>query len=451
MGTIKFRMAVYTGAAGKYDATAPLKGNEDNFYVDDNLSDDSVNHYETDAVVELSECGMIMAVADGMGGMSAGEVASAMAVSTVQDFFAPGNVTPDMAASADKRRAYLEELVVEADRRIKEAGRDNPEQRDMGSTIILAWVVGTELTVTWLGDSRAYRYNPQRGLELLSEDHSFVQELVQKKLLSYEDTFDHPQGNIVTRSLGDRSTKAQPETRQYSLYQSDILLLCSDGLSGVLRDRKTLDHEGNYYPGENIEDIIRDNATSMEACRDALYNAAERADWYDNVTILLCEMCEGLPPCPLPDEEDDTMHDSEQPGNKHGFWNRSISHVRITPKGLVWMLVLVGVGLAAFLGVMAMKQCQGKGAEEDLAEEQTMETRDTTRKDTISDKDYISLGGGSKKDSSKDVEEDTPEATVDSVAQGGGLTPINSDTEQKEEVVSQPPIDTMKSTVTTIS
>jgi hypothetical protein len=130
-----------------------------------------------------------------------------------------------------------------------------------------------------------------------------VQELVNQGKLTYEDTFEHPQGNIVTRSLGDPSCTAQPETREFDLYNEDIILLCSDGLSGVLRDKKVKDHYGNYYPGETIEDIIAQHTQSVIECRTALMQAAENADWYDNVTVLLFQITGGTSAMPVKKEE----------------------------------------------------------------------------------------------------------------------------------------------------
>lgn len=296
---IKFRMSAYSDAAGKYNPQAPLNGNEDNFYVDDNLGDGETGHCITDQIIDMTEYGCLMAVADGMGGMNAGEVASELAIDTVRDFFSPMKINSQLATSAASRKDYLEMVIKEADLRIKNDAKNNPEHENMGSTIILAWIVGDEMTISWCGDSRAYRYNPINGIELLSRDHSYVQELANKGIISYEDTFSHPQGNIITRSLGDPNNPSVPETREFNVYDNDIILICSDGLSGVLRDRKTMDHNGNYYNDENIEDTIAANCSSMAACRDALMQAAERADWYDNVTILLCQVIEGAGPCKL--------------------------------------------------------------------------------------------------------------------------------------------------------
>lgn len=290
---ITFRIVAYSDAAGKFNPAAPLNGNEDNFYFDDDLSDDAPIRCQADTELLLSDCGCLMAVADGMGGMNAGEVASAIAVETVKEAFAPGKITPRMAADATKRRQYLEQTIKEADRRIKEDAKSCPEHDGMGSTIILAWIVDGHMTLSWCGDSRAYRYNPLNGIEPLSCDHSYVQELANQGVIRYEDTFEHPQGNIVTRSLGDPNGSARPESREFDVCDGDIILLCSDGLSGVLRDRKTLDENGNYFPGDTIEDIIAANCDTLTNCREALMRAAERADWYDNVTVILCQIMNG--------------------------------------------------------------------------------------------------------------------------------------------------------------
>lgn len=290
---IIFRMAAWTDAAGKYDPNAPLDGNEDNYYADDDLSDATPNHVVADEDTSLSACGMLMAVADGMGGMNAGEVASRIAQNTVAEYFAPGKITPELAATHESRSRYMEKVIRDADLRIKSDAKHNGEHEGMGSTLIMAWIVGNEMSLTWIGDSRSYRFNPEAGIELLSRDHTYVQELVDKGVITYEQTFDHPQGNIVTRSLGDSNQKAKPESRLFKVYDDDIILLCSDGLSGVLRDRKAYDENGDLYPDENIEDIIRDNSYSLTECRKALWAAAERADWYDNVTAIFCKICSG--------------------------------------------------------------------------------------------------------------------------------------------------------------
>lgn len=352
---ITFRMHAYSDAAGKTNPEAVRGGNEDNFYVDDNLSDEFPSHCESDVVKELGEYGLIMAVADGMGGMNAGEVASEIAVNTVQEFFGPGQINEENSNSHIARKKYLERVIVEADARIKQNSRNNPDHEGMGSTIILAWVVGNELTLSWCGDSRAYRFNPATGIQLISEDHSYVQELVKKGVLTYEQTFEHPQGNIVTRSLGDESKRAQPETRFFNVYDGDIILLCSDGLSGVLRDRKTYDGAGGYFPGDNLEDLIRNNSATMVGCREALWAAAEKADWYDNVTAILCEIISGAGPAPrVPVYDENPVDDSEVAPSEKPFWSRTIVHV--TPKSLISLLVVIAILIGCVFAYKPLKE-----------------------------------------------------------------------------------------------
>lgn len=341
---IIFRLTAFSAAAGKYNPDAPLDGNEDNFYVDDDLNDDILGRFQTDEDITMSECGCLMVVADGMGGMNAGEVASEIAIETVKDYFAPGKIPPNLAESPIERRKYLEQVIKEADKRIKTDAKENPAHEGMGSTIILAWIVGDKMTLSWCGDSRAYRFNPINGLEPLSRDHSYVQELVNQGALKYEDTFEHPQGNIVTRSLGDPNNAAKPETKQFDVYNEDIILLCSDGLSGVLRDRKTKDHNGVYYPGDNIEDIIAAHTSSMTECRDALLDAAEKADWYDNVTVLLCQIESGAGKAPKKQivEQDNLEKDKKA---------KSLKNKIFLGAGGIFLLVAILCGAFYYLGI----------------------------------------------------------------------------------------------------
>lgn len=290
---ISFRLVAYTDAAGKYSPDAFRSGNEDNFFVDDDLTDASTNKVSQDEVLQLGELGMLMAVADGMGGMNAGEVASQIAVDTVKDAFNKEALTESVIATPQARQKYLESVIKQADKKIKSEARKDSSREGMGSTIILAWLFNDELTISWCGDSRAYIFNEKSGIRLISQDHSYVQELVNKGLLTYDQTFDHPQNNIITRSLGDPTKDAKPESKTIKVGKGDIILLCSDGLSGVLRDRKTYGDNGQLLPEENIEDIIRLHTSSMKECREALWEAAERGGWYDNVTAILCQITDG--------------------------------------------------------------------------------------------------------------------------------------------------------------
>lgn len=293
MKQIQFRLTAYTDPAGKWNEEAPNKGNEDNLFVDVNLSNGTQGEFVSDQTQILSEHGCLMVVADGMGGMNAGEIASAIAIETVKQEFAPEKLTKEIVATEKSRARYMEHAVIEADAAIKAEARRNKAYEGMGSTIVMVWLCRGVATVTWCGDSRAYLFRESEGLRQISKDHSYVQSLVDDGKITVEEAFDHPYGNIITRSLGDPEKKAQADSVSIQVFKGDILLICSDGLSGVLRDRKNCDAAGNLYPVDTLEDIIRENRSSMQACRKALWQAAEKAEWYDNVTAILCEILEG--------------------------------------------------------------------------------------------------------------------------------------------------------------
>jgi serine/threonine protein phosphatase PrpC len=223
-------MAARCEAAGR-------PNNEDNYQLDDNLSDNSWG-FTADAEVSLGEKGALLVVCDGMGGMNAGEVASDIAVKTIKEWFTTEKLTDATIAAPCK---YIASAIVAADAAIKAHSKTNPDTEGMGSTIVLAWLLGQKVYVGWCGDSRCYRFNPALGLERLSHDHSYVQELVDAGKLTEELAFDHPNNNIITRSLGDPRGAAQPDTKEFDLYDQDIILLCSDGLCGTLRDNEMAD------------------------------------------------------------------------------------------------------------------------------------------------------------------------------------------------------------------
>lgn len=266
---ILFRMAARCEAAGR-------PNNEDNYQLDDNLSDNSWG-FTADAEVSLGEKGALLVVCDGMGGMNAGEVASDIAVKTIKEWFTTEKLTDATIAAPCK---YIASAIVAADAAIKAHSKTNPDTEGMGSTIVLAWLLGQKVYVGWCGDSRCYRFNPALGLERLSHDHSYVQELVDAGKLTEELAFDHPNNNIITRSLGDPRGAAQPDCKEFDLYNQDIILLCSDGLCGTLRDNE-------------IAELIKQHQTSMQECRDALWDADEAAGWTDNTTIALAQIISG--------------------------------------------------------------------------------------------------------------------------------------------------------------
>lgn len=239
--------------AAKTDIGRKRTNNEDNCYT------------ATNAV------GTLLVVADGMGGMNAGEVASKIAVDTAAEYFVADRISDDMVASSASIEKFMKSVVTEADRRIKSS--TDEASRGMGTTIVMAWIIGDKARVCWCGDSRAYAFNPVYGLRRVSKDHSYVQALVDSGAISAEQAFDYPDSNIITRCLCDAEDKAEPDYTEYPLHNSDIILLCSDGLCGMLRDSE-------------MQSIMAAEPDDVAKCVDNLITAALDAGGKDNVTAV---------------------------------------------------------------------------------------------------------------------------------------------------------------------
>lgn len=279
MNNIKFRIAAKT------DVGLVRTNNEDNFQASSDLTHGSMS-WTNNQICSLGDKGALLVVADGMGGMNAGEVASAIAIETVREYFAPERLTDEVTKSRFSIEKYMNEVIVIADQRIKQEAAEHPESRGMGTTIVIGWIIDGKLYVSWCGDSRAYVYNPKAGLHQISKDHSYVQSLVDKGTISREDAFDFPDSNIITRCLCDSNTKAKPESllRPYDLCDNDIVMLCTDGLSGMLRDNE-------------IEEIIRAYEHNMDELASVLIQAACEAEGSDNITLCLCQILQGGAVC----------------------------------------------------------------------------------------------------------------------------------------------------------
>ena len=267
--------------AAKTDVGLERNNNEDNFQVSANLNETPmkwVNNQE----YSLGSKGTLLVVADGMGGMNAGEVASEIAINTIKELFAPDQITDEVVKTRYTIEKFMKGVIVEADKRIKDFAKENPDSQGMGTTIVIAWLFDGHLYVSWCGDSRAYIYNPNTGLFQISKDHSYVQVLVDKGKLTKDEAFDFPDSNIVTRSLTDSSTKAVPDCllKPQPLCNGDIIMLCSDGLNGMIRDQE-------------IETIIAQHQDNMTECVDSLIQGALDAAGADNCTVALCQILSG--------------------------------------------------------------------------------------------------------------------------------------------------------------
>jgi protein phosphatase len=249
--------------------------NEDNFLVCADLAEG--NWFLVETPYALSEAGTLLAVADGMGGENAGEVASALAVEAIKEFFS--NLPADPGTGGAQVTEWLRQAILFAHGRIVEHSRRNPACEGMGTTILLVWVLGPTAYVGWSGDSRCYLYRQGEGLRILSDDHSVVWELVQSGRLNEEEAESHPESHIITQSLGDSRHPPRPDVLVQPLLPHDKLLLCSDGLNGMLTS-------------EQIGQIMGRNELPGELCKTFI-DAANRQGGEDNITVVMLEVLTG--------------------------------------------------------------------------------------------------------------------------------------------------------------
>lgn len=273
--------------AGNTNLGCVRKNNEDNFCMSADLQTGqfafAASPWGAEQVVDLGPKGVLLVVADGMGGTNAGEVASERAVTRVAQFFAPDRITAEIASRPEKIRMFMEQAIEACDKEVKTWGDTHIESKGMGTTMVMGWILDGKLYVAWCGDSRAYVYRPSENkIYQVSKDHSYVQLLVDKEMLTREEMFDHPQGNIITRSLSHGQPAARPESlpEPYVLCDGDIVLLCSDGLSGMLHDQE-------------MADIISHSSDDAEEIVANLINGARAAGGSDNITTVLCKVESG--------------------------------------------------------------------------------------------------------------------------------------------------------------
>jgi len=209
----------------------------------------------------------LFAVADGMGGAKAGEVASAVAVEAVEA----------AKESGEPAEAQLAGIVREANRRIYELAVADESRRGMGTTLTLAKLHGDEVSLAHVGDSRAYR---MRGgeLEQLTRDHSLVAELERSGQITPEAAEHHPQRSIITRALGPEPD-VEVDTYTLTGREGDLFLICSDGLTSMISD-------------DEVGSILR-SAGSLDEAADALVRAANQSGGKDNITVILFRLGEG--------------------------------------------------------------------------------------------------------------------------------------------------------------
>ena len=243
-------------ASGRTEVGCVRKHNEDNFLLEPELG--------------------LFVVADGLGGHAAGEVASQIVVDKVGDFISQTAerdrtwpVEYEVGLSYDGNR--LKGALLLADQGILDDIRGNPERESMGSTVVACLVQGDRATLVHVGDSRAYLLNSS-GIQQVTRDHSWVAEHVANGILTADEARHHPFRNVITQALGNGGD-LDVAVQEIQVKELDRILLCSDGLSGMIQDRA-------------IWEIV-EQASDVEAATAKLIDTAMANGGEDNITVVI--------------------------------------------------------------------------------------------------------------------------------------------------------------------
>lgn len=241
-------------AIGMSDIGKCRKNNEDAYYI-------AVGEEATDN---------LFLIADGMGGCNAGEVASGSALEAFLAYYEQEKAKDTAAEPLD----LLTGSVAAANQAVYTKSNSAKEFAEMGTTIVAAAVREKKLYIAYVGDSRAYLFR-EKELLPLTTDHSYVMELVRLGTITKEEAAEHPKRNIITRAVGIKET-VETDTIIQPLREGDMLLLCTDGLSGMLKDAEIAKVLGRKV--------------SLEKKASLLIEKANQQGGYDNISLILVDI-----------------------------------------------------------------------------------------------------------------------------------------------------------------
>jgi protein phosphatase len=263
---------------GKTDLGLTRDHNEDTFLVAD-LSSGHASLHPDVRQHEVGERGSLFMVADGMGGAAAGELASAMAADIIYQHLST-TWTQDEDVTAARFAFRMKEAVELANQRIYAYAREHPDVRGMGTTVTAAGVFGDEVYLTQIGDSRGYLVRNGEAFQL-TRDQSLTQRLVDAGELTEEEAEHSERRNIILQALGP-DPRVKVDLSRQRLRRGDTLILCSDGLSGVVRR-------------EEFAQMVEQSPDLPTLCT-ALIDLANERGGPDNVTVVAVRFDgEGLP------------------------------------------------------------------------------------------------------------------------------------------------------------
>ena len=225
------------------------------------------DHNEDSFCVNLKN--RIFIVADGMGGHAAGEVASNQLKDYIEEYVVQADED-----DADAIGSHLQEAVQRANRHIHDLGLEDTSKRGMGTTATILLFTEDYYYIAQVGDSRAYLFR-NGELSQLTKDHSKVYQLYEHGLITKDEIEDHPYSNIITRSIGTRPT-VEADIYRGGVREGDRFLLCSDGLTGEVKDK-------------GLGEVLKEKNTPQD-CSDELVRLALRNGGRDNVTVLVVDV-----------------------------------------------------------------------------------------------------------------------------------------------------------------
>ncbi len=270
--------SVQVSVAGRTDVGRTREHNEDTYLVAD-LSTGKVCDASETQRCDIGPRGSVFMVADGMGGAAAGELASALAAETIHQHMMKTWAT-ESDTSRERFAFRVREAVEEANRQIHEHAKANPDVRGMGTTVTAAGVYGSDLYLAQIGDSRAYMV--RRGVaSQLTKDQSLTQRLVDAGEMTEEQAEKSERKNIILQALGP-DPNVRVDLTYEELRRGDVLILCSDGLSGQVKREEFAEYAGR------ITDLA-------ELC-SALIDLANSRGGPDNITVVAARFDgDGLP------------------------------------------------------------------------------------------------------------------------------------------------------------
>jgi protein phosphatase len=259
---------------GRSDIGKERKHNEDTFLIG------SIVENKEEVYLEISleswfvkNYGLLVAVADGMGGHNAGEVASELAMNLLLRQFMS---SPKGILTREEITIALRNSIFSAHNAMVGMSMSNFCYSGMGTTIVGVYFTCDGFYTYHAGDSRLYRLRHGR-LKQLTKDHSLVQSLIELGQITIEESYAHPEKNVITNCLGGGSSKCEPEvTDNYTAFEDDIFLLCSDGLSDMIDEDK-------------IEEILNRERMLREKV-NFLIDTANEAGGKDNITVVLIKV-----------------------------------------------------------------------------------------------------------------------------------------------------------------